>query len=865
MKFKKCFKKVIAAFLALSMCAATGVFAKGGSSDGNEYLKGVIEVLRTFEIIPDYYDYNVNVNEAALRADVASSLAKIAKWEPAETGGIYYYDVPETHWAYDEICALTERKIVCGSEDKLFKPDEKITKAEAYKMAVSVLGYGSYAQAKGGFPTGYMMAAQQIGLTRGLSSGADLNLKDMLVLMYNTMTAEVYRPTVFTDSTAYYEVCEGETLLSESRDIYYNKGVVTGANCITVDGEAYSGAERVKIGDVFYTTDENMEDCLGEEIKLFYHYDEQNEKKELLWYQKTGVTDVLNVAVDNDAAFDSSSFRLKYTDENGREKSVSLSRGIMVILNGGVSSKKLSDLFGASHYNAKFVKNSKGEYSFAVIKAYENVVVDRIDSQNLTVYDKIAPQKKVSLDKDAYKKMSLKMKNASDMLFSDIKEGYVLSVYMSEDGEYLEVQVNAEQAAGDIESVTSVTGGYDINIGGTTYFMRESAVNAPFSAGDSVTAYLDCSDEIAYLKAQNKSYFAAYLLKCFTDEFENTATFRLLKQDGEIADYETVSKLTVDGKRIDAAKCLNYFKADGAFKQQIALIKLNSSEKIVSVDTAEYDAQNESETSLQVSQPYKTNLRYRSSGVLGYMSIINSDTIIFSVPADSEIADADYKDYEVLAKSELKDDKDDYNAETYKTKEKVGFEEYVVLKGYVRNQYSENELPVLVESLSNVSDGDGGVREAITGYVGKTLLTLMADEDVSFSKEGVEEGMLVRIVKDKKTNVVKDFKILYDEKHPENCEIYTDINNWYRVAHGWTNDFVDGVVKIGYNSPAEVDQVMLERADGAPVLIYQPSARKKITIGSLADAVTYQNEPNNATRIVMLTKYTWPLLYVLYK
>lgn len=58
-----------------------------------------------------------------------------SKTEPNETSD--FSDVTESHWAYKDIIKMYQKGIISGYEDKSFKPDENVTRAEFVKMVTS--------------------------------------------------------------------------------------------------------------------------------------------------------------------------------------------------------------------------------------------------------------------------------------------------------------------------------------------------------------------------------------------------------------------------------------------------------------------------------------------------------------------------------------------------------------------------------------------------------------------------------------------------------------------------------------------------------------------------------------------------------
>lgn len=57
--------------------------------------------------------------------------------------------------------------------DTEFDPDANVTYVQAQKMLVSAIGYETYAQAQGGWPTGYKTYAASLDITKGISGIKD--------------------------------------------------------------------------------------------------------------------------------------------------------------------------------------------------------------------------------------------------------------------------------------------------------------------------------------------------------------------------------------------------------------------------------------------------------------------------------------------------------------------------------------------------------------------------------------------------------------------------------------------------------------------------------------------------------------------
>ena len=59
---------------------------------------------------------------------------------PIQATATTFSDVPESHWAYDTICGLTEKGIINGVGDGLYQPDGTLTRAQFIKLLTCALG-----------------------------------------------------------------------------------------------------------------------------------------------------------------------------------------------------------------------------------------------------------------------------------------------------------------------------------------------------------------------------------------------------------------------------------------------------------------------------------------------------------------------------------------------------------------------------------------------------------------------------------------------------------------------------------------------------------------------------------------------------
>jgi fibronectin type 3 domain-containing protein len=106
-----------------------------------------------------------------------SSLSEPVSALPLPT--VSFSDVPESHWAYPYIIRLAQEGIINGYPDGTFKPEKSITRAEFAKIVLLAVGYTPTTIYKGYFPDvgynhwawSYIEKAKELGIIKGYPDG----------------------------------------------------------------------------------------------------------------------------------------------------------------------------------------------------------------------------------------------------------------------------------------------------------------------------------------------------------------------------------------------------------------------------------------------------------------------------------------------------------------------------------------------------------------------------------------------------------------------------------------------------------------------------------------------------------------------
>lgn len=221
-------KKVIALVAVFAMLVSTVAFAQVFSdvASTDNYAEA-IETLSTLGIITGDDENNDGVmefrpNDTITRAEVTAIVSRIQGMNNAAQTNTSFADVPSTHWASGYVAQAANQGIVNGYGDGNFGPEDNVKYQEMVKMLMETLGYRPFADDNGGYPTGYLTAAQRYGvLDDVVGGGIDVEASRGMVaqMVYNAVD------TPLMDMVTYGS--NGEYTVYENRDGYGFKTLLT--------------------------------------------------------------------------------------------------------------------------------------------------------------------------------------------------------------------------------------------------------------------------------------------------------------------------------------------------------------------------------------------------------------------------------------------------------------------------------------------------------------------------------------------------------------------------------------------------------------------------------------------------------------
>ena len=110
MKMKRLIGLIIVFVLLLGCFEGAGFASSNVDNVIDENVIASMKFLKYLNIIPDYQEFNVDLEKKVTRGDLATYIYNVFGDSVAVEAKTYYYDVPKTHWAHDAVSYLTKTK-----------------------------------------------------------------------------------------------------------------------------------------------------------------------------------------------------------------------------------------------------------------------------------------------------------------------------------------------------------------------------------------------------------------------------------------------------------------------------------------------------------------------------------------------------------------------------------------------------------------------------------------------------------------------------------------------------------------------------------------------------------------------------------
>ncbi len=551
-----------------------------------------VEFLKAIGILDD----DLAMNTPVTRGVFAKYVARLCGNVPESTAAAQnYYDVYETDDFCNGVSLLTQLGLLNGYGDGTFLPSRPVSISEAEKVTVDLLGYKYIAHLNGGYPTGYSIAAQNLGLLKGL----DTNQKyfygaDLARLIYNAIDVDILMENGVIksdgESSVNMQKIEGHTILTEKLDMYKGEGVVY-ANAITNLNGASVNKNQIWIDNfAVNVTNPKHFDLVGCHIEYVYHQEENSNEKTLV-YAFSDKDSTLSLTKETFLGIDG--LKASYSDDNGKVKKAQLETNVKFVYNGDVVPFDQSLISGFKTGKITLTdSNTNGVYDLVKIENYTSFVAESVNLIS-SVASESMKAGAVSLDlaADKYTVMQLMNSDDNEVTVDSIAPGNVISYYKNANNSFLKAYVSKNLAEGTLKSIGTTNGSTSYQIGDIIYPIPAGYTGKTAKVGDVITAYLDVFGYIADIKmGTNDGFTAAFLLSSSYDSngFNDKFYFKVYNKQNKTETLCADKKVLYNGVKTevkDLAGLLANNMTTLGNSQGIICYKLNEEGLVEAVET----------------------------------------------------------------------------------------------------------------------------------------------------------------------------------------------------------------------------------------------------------------------------------------
>lgn len=482
-------KKLISLLLCILMTSTVAFGASYPDVEADRPEAEAIFDVSALGIMEGFEDGTFRAEDSVTRAQfakIAVTAMGVGNDSPTDTT---FADVTKEHWASGFVKFASDSGLINGIGGGLFAPEEKVTLQEAAKIIVCVLGRGVQAEAKGGYPSGYIAVASELSLFDeiDISSNEAMTRGDVAVLLFNALDCRIMESTYSSEES--YVVTD-RTLrdnLERYDDCKKVEGIVTATRYTSLSGASNLDDNYVTLDGVTYKATEDFSSLLGYRVIA---YISQEGTDQIIAMQKYGNEEI---TIDSDDVADIDANTVKwYADENeDKEEKYNIS-GAEIIYN-GKHSDTLPAIYNGTYRLVDNDDNKRADVIF--VTEYESFIADRVAANTVYFKNKASFRGKSALkfivDDDDYTYEVYDF-DGKKIEIADIKADMSVTICASEDEKLVVVYASDKKVSG---SVTALSGDESfVEIDGTAYeAVRDTSGNVILDVkiGDSADFALD--------------------------------------------------------------------------------------------------------------------------------------------------------------------------------------------------------------------------------------------------------------------------------------------------------------------------------------------------------------------------------------
>ena len=779
-------KKVISSVAALTMVASSvAAFAVDFPDvESTASYAQAVQELSALDVISGYDDGTFGPDKLVTRAEITKMIVDaLAERSSAEasTESTKFADVSADHWAKGYINQGVADGFIAGMSDTEFDPDANVTYVQAQKMLVSAIGYETFAQGQGGWPTGYKTYAASLDITKGISGITDsteLTRAQVAQMIDNAMDAPLcviasWKTEWNGTKTPNLEVRDGkegrayETLFTEKHDAYKVYGRVTETSktgSVDTDKVTFQvekadnfDDEEVKadspVSEDMYIGDSKADNYLRTYSQALIQKNDDDEYT-ILSIAAAAANKSVTVASEdfdeNKSTDEALYFFPAGTTKGSTKYQLDTTNGVTIYINGVESSKSIAELRDYLDKNETASvtlqketetgsTSTSAKYNTIMVSSYVTAIVDEVidktneTSVNFDTYSSgIQAKMTVNKDDDNYT-YSFKL-DGKEIEATDLQQNDVLNISYDTTGAFKDssfYDVIVTRNVVDSVKCTSINDSKgEYTIGGTKYKAAEG-MDIDVETSTEYSLYLDHFGRIA--KADENSVSKNYgVLKNIYKKAGGDYMAQIITKNGTEEEYKVDSdnvtayksylvKSDADGAVYDSTN-----KKTDAYPKQVVEYSVSTSSNKITIKNG------------GVIAPTAADAEYKESGnKIGSVKMADSTVIL-------DLSEVDTKDtYSVVSSL---NDGSNYVAYGYdKSKSDNTYRFVIITEGTSSVFNSETQLAIFNGSEVVDDDGDKTAYNLVVNGEEKQFIldddvVITGDKGASVADDAFDEG-----------------------------------------------------------------------------------------------------------------------------
>ncbi len=416
------------------------------------------------------------------RAEFAKILLHLISYESVgDVAGRAFADVGDDNMYHQYIETANRLGLLKGFSDGLYRPNDPITGEQAVKVLVEALGYQPMAEQSGGYPTGHILTAAKLNITKIFKADykQPLTVGNLILLLDSSLDVDLMIE-VFSSrySGMQFKVEDDNTLFLlrlHVLDLVYGRGIVNANAQTSLTGDAARKGGVVIGGRAYFAGATNAERMLGYAVEYFATEQESAEPDTLTAVRKQTKCEAKKIRAEDIVEVKNGDITY-YTQEENEDR-LPLSDGYQVVYNKKVTQLHDPDMLMPESGVLELIDNNgDGEYEVVLVSAWSVFEVKSADENRGMIY-----LKEGRLNGKGYLELksnrqgsywNIYNQDGEQQKISDIQPGEMIEVCASYDNEAVDIYLIRNTIEGTVEQIDIDR---KVTIGGLEYTLWDNA------------------------------------------------------------------------------------------------------------------------------------------------------------------------------------------------------------------------------------------------------------------------------------------------------------------------------------------------------------------------------------------------------